>query len=108
MLSSLAVSSWKMLRGTLAAVMDEQRQERWVAGWRRMDAGRDAIQDRFAGEWGVQLPESIFRFWAFVLTRGSGVSPGRHAPGGLVWPPVTPSCGPWMARPRRSGVRMAV
>jgi hypothetical protein len=31
---------------------------------------RPAIEDRFARDWGIELPDSIFRLWAFFLSCG--------------------------------------
>ena len=31
---------------------------------------RRVVQERFARDWGVELPEAIFRFWAFLLACG--------------------------------------
>ena len=31
---------------------------------------RAAIEERFRRDWGIELPESIFRFWAFHQSLG--------------------------------------
>jgi len=36
----------------------------------RVERERAAIEERFARDWGVELPDSIFRFWAFVQACG--------------------------------------
>ncbi|MEV2253236.1 ADP-ribosylation family protein [Streptomyces sp. NPDC050147] len=33
-------------------------------------AGRTAIEERFLRDWGLELPESIFRFWSFLGSLG--------------------------------------
>jgi hypothetical protein len=36
----------------------------------RVDRDRAAIERRFADDWGIELPDSIFRYWQFLLTLG--------------------------------------
>lgn len=41
-------------------------QDRGVGG----PAGRAAVEQRFLRDWGLELPESIFRFWGFLESLG--------------------------------------
>ncbi|MCX5233446.1 ADP-ribosylation family protein [Streptomyces sp. NBC_00233] len=54
------------------------------AAFVRVEQGRAAVEERISREWGIELPDSIFRFQAFLLSLGpvekqalgdSGVSP---------------------------------
>lgn len=41
-----------------------------MSGNSQSPAGRTAIEERFLRDWGLQLPESIFRFWSFLGSLG--------------------------------------
>jgi hypothetical protein len=51
-------------------VTDEQSRRMRTAAWSSVDSVRDTVRGRFTADWGIDLPESIFRFWAFVLSLG--------------------------------------
>lgn len=41
-----------------------------AAVWATVDRDRPAIEERFTRDWKMELPDSIFRFWAFLLSLG--------------------------------------
>jgi len=48
----------------------EQYEQRKSAAVARVERERAAVQERFARDWGFPLPDSLFRFQAFLLSLG--------------------------------------
>jgi len=42
----------------------------WLAAESRVARDRAAIERRFADDWGIELPDAMFRYWRFLLSLG--------------------------------------
>jgi hypothetical protein len=54
----------------VSSMFGDQWQQSWDRTWRRAERTRDAVKERFVSDWGLELPDSIFRFHAFFEAIG--------------------------------------